>query len=78
MRLYRAGRRAVRFLQSAQIHPQRAGGESSAAGSDFHAFRCIQALCRGVHGGTGVHQDWRGWYGKCVVLRYEGRWLFAR
>lgn len=68
VRLYRAGRRAFRLLQGAQSYSQRTGGEPSAAGGDLYALRRVQALCGRVHGGAGVHQDWSGRHGKCVVL----------
>ena len=64
------------LVEGPQSHPQGAGGTSPAAGCDFHAFRCVQALCRRVYGSAGIHQDRRRRNRKCLVLRYESRRLF--
>ena len=57
LRLHRPRRCAVRLFHGTQSHPQGAGGGQPAGGGDLHAQRRIQALCRGVYRGAGLHQD---------------------
>ena len=49
MRLYRPGRCAVWFQQGPPVYPQGDRGKSPAPGSDLHAQRRVQTLCRCVH-----------------------------